>query len=87
MEIITVHERVCRLHTDLSEDDVITAWSHIVRSFTRTWSDLRECVAVGVDARGRLVEMISLRLADGSQLIYHAMTPPTKKVLKELGLM
>ena len=87
MEDLTIHERVCRLHPELTKSDVLTAWRHIVRSFTRTWTDQRECVAVGVDGKGRLVEMIALRSCDGSLLIYHAMTPPTKKVLIEMRLM
>ena len=87
MEKAIVHERVCRLHPELTDDDVLTAWAHIIRSFTRTWTDQRECVAVGVDGKGRLVEMIALRSLDGSWLIYHALTPPAKKVLKEMGLM
>jgi len=86
MENIKVHERVCRLHPELNNDDVHMAWKHIIRSFTRTWTDQRECVAVGVDGKGRLVEMIAIRSQDGSLLVYHAMTPPTKKVLKEMGL-
>lgn len=87
MENTSVHKRVCRLHPDLTEKDVLTAWSHIVRSFTRTWTDQRECVAVGVDGKGRLIEMVAIRSQNGSLLIFHAMTPPTKKVLKEMGLM
>jgi len=75
------------LHPDLSEHDVVTAWNHILSSFTRTWTDLRECVAVGVDSKGRLVEMIAVRSIDSTFMIYHAKTPPTKKVLKETGLV
>ena len=87
MERVTVHERVCKLHPEMTENDVLKAWAHIIRSFTRYWTDQRECVAVGVDGKGRLVEMIALRSRDGSWLIYHALTPPTKKVLIEMGLM
>jgi hypothetical protein len=79
METVTVHERVCRIHPELTSDDVLTAWKHIVCSFTRTWTDGRECVAVGVDSKGRLIEVVAVRIADGSFLIFHAMTPPTKK--------
>ena len=87
MQRVIVHERVSRLHPELTKGDVLTAWGHIVRSFTRTWTDQRECVAVGIDGKGGLIEMIAVRSQEGSLLIYHAKTPPVKKVLKELGLV
>ena len=82
-----VHERVVRLRPDLTEEDVLSAWKNILSSFTRTWTGQRECVAVGVDNNGRLIEMIALRTENGSMLIYHALTPPTKKVLKEMRMV
>ena len=38
----------------------------------------------GYDPRGRYIEMVGVLLADGVWLIYHAMTPPSKKTLKEI---
>jgi hypothetical protein len=43
-------------------------------------------VAVGFDGKGRLLEMVAVLGPDGIWLVYHAMTSPSKKTLKELGL-
>ena len=61
--------------------DVLTAFRSVMRDARRgngTW------VAIGLDGRGRDVEMVYKQVGD-SVLIYHAMTPPTKKTLKEIG--
>ena len=61
--------------------DVLTAFRSVMRDARRgngTW------VAIGLDGRGRDVEMVYKQLND-SVLIYHVMTPPTKKTLKEIN--
>jgi hypothetical protein len=51
----------------------------------RSEPNSKQAAAVGFDSKGRLLEMVAV--FDGKDyLIYHAMTPPTKKVLAELGL-
>lgn len=69
----------------LSEEDVLHAWRH-------AFAELRDSregsvhLAVGPDQGGRLVEVIAERRADGSWYLFHAMTPPTRRVLRFLGL-
>jgi hypothetical protein len=41
-------------------------------------------ITVGVDGRGRLLEMVSVMNREGRWLIYHAMTPPSRKTMNEL---
>lgn len=41
-------------------------------------------MGTGYDPHGRYIEMVGVPLADGVWLIYHAMTPPSKKTLKEI---
>ena len=44
-----------------------------------------ECeMRTGYDPQGRYIEMVGVLLADGAWLIYHAMTPPSKKTLREI---
>lgn len=72
-----VHER----YPELTSEDVLTAFRSVMKDARRadgTW------VAIGLDGHGRDVEMVYKQLND-SVLIYHAMTPPTKKTLKEIN--
>lgn len=72
-----VHER----HPELTSEDVLTAFRSVMKDARRadgTW------VAIGLDGHGRDVEMVYKQLND-SVLIYHVMTPPTKKTLKEIN--
>ena len=85
MEAVTVHPRVSRVHPEISEEDVLDAWENCICAVPRLDRAPSEYIALGVDAKGRLIEMISVRSQDGDWLVYHAMTPPTKKALAELG--
>lgn len=69
----------------LTEDQILQAWHNASDHYERV-SDDGACdyVAVGFANDGVPVEMIGARVAVGI-LIYHANTPPTKKVLREIG--
>lgn len=82
MNQVVVHPRVMDRHPDLSEDDVIAAWENYVRLTRRSSGHV---IAVGFDLCGRAVEMAA-KESNGDYLIYHALTPPTVKALKELGM-
>ena len=72
-----VHER----HPELSVEDVLAAFRSVMVDARRdngTW------VCIGLDGRGRDVEMVYEQRAD-RVLVYHAMTPPTKKTRSEIG--
>lgn len=83
---LVVHERISERHPELSERDVRRAWANAFLIQERSGGGLPcpTLVALGTDARGRLVEMVAVTLEDGTTMIYHAMTPPTKRVLREL---
>ena len=77
---IQVLGRVTERHPELSEADVVTAFRCIMIDSERpngAW------MAVGLDARGRNVELL-YRIVGGDVLIYHAFTPPTKKFRHEI---
>ena len=84
--MLIVHERVCKRHPNLSEQDVLDAWNNALRSLQRVDKDPNEYVALGFDRSGRAIEMVAKRSERGNWLIFHAMTPPSAKTLKELGL-
>ena len=86
MGSVVIHPRVMERHPELTEEDVREAWLGYVR-MTRREGDDDYFVAVGFDSRGRAIEMVAVEMLDGGWYIYHAFTPPTKRVLRELGLM
>lgn len=84
MEKARMHGRVVARHPNLSEADVLSAWSNAIAIVRRETAEADFYVAVGFDANSRPIEMVAVKEDDGSMLIFHAMTPPTKKTLREL---
>ena len=84
---IIVHERVTRLHPKISEGDVVNAWENTIRYVQRRKQSTDAFVAVGPDIQGRIIEMVGSYLSNGDWLIYHAMRPPSRNTLKELGIL
>jgi hypothetical protein len=85
--ILTIHPRVFERHPELKEDDLRHAWDNSIVSFPRISKNPNEYIAIGCDLNGRLVEMITIRSIEGDWLMYHALTPPTKKFLDEMGMI
>jgi hypothetical protein len=83
---IQVHGRISQRHPEISERDVRTAWRNFVRRSKRVGASEEYFVAIGFDKSGRALEMVGLLKADGTWLVYHALTPPTKAVMAELGM-
>lgn len=69
----------------LESEDIKCAWRQYFRQRRRAEGDGTQIVSVGLDCRGRLIQMIGVVTQDGI-MIYHALTPPTENVLAELGL-
>ena len=69
----------------VSESDISFAWDNFVRKQHRSAPNEGEIVVVGFDTCGRLVELVAVETARKTA-IYHAMRPPTIKILSELGL-
>ena len=58
----------------VTSDEILQAWNSIVAMRLRTAPCEETIVAIGLSAQGEAI-------------VYHAMKPPTEKVLKELGLV
>lgn len=86
MPSVVVHPRVEERHPELSRDDVLSAWENMLSYLPRLESDPTRYVAVGSDSRGRLIEMVAQKGCNGTWIIFHAMTPPSRKTLVELKL-
>ncbi len=70
----------------LSPDDIEFAWVNYCARRYRGAPDEGEIVAVGYDRAGRMIEIVAAMRPFGT-VIFHAMRPPTGKVLKELELL
>ena len=84
MSQIGVHPRISQRHPEVSEADVMAAMRSMIRYKQR---DSGEWVAVGMDSSNRLVELVYIYDVDEDYFfVYHGMTPPSGKTLRELGL-
>lgn len=84
---VIAHSRIAKRHPDISEEDVRNAWSAALVIRSRAPRRPEEYASMGFDRKGRPLEMVGVRLEGGEWLVFHAKTPPTKKMLKELGLI
>lgn len=76
-----VHPRIHGRHPEISDADIVTAWENFAVAATRDIAE-RE-VRTGFDSRGREIEMVGVRVK-GEWLVFHGMTPPSKKTRREI---
>ena len=86
MDSVFVDDRIPLRHPEIEKQDAIDAWGNCVRSCPRLEKNPDEYLAIGVDKKGRFLEMVVIRNSSGDWLIYHAVTPPTENALRELGM-
>lgn len=80
--MVQIHRRVHERHPELDAGDVEAAWENYRFAAVRVPGEQE--MRTGYDPHGRYIEMVGVLLVDGVWLIYHAMTPPSKKTLKEI---
>ena len=84
MSSIGVHPRIARRHPEVSADDVVAALRGMIRYKQRSSG---EWLAVGLDSKDRLVELVyQYDVEEDFFFVFHGMTPPSGKTLRELGL-
>lgn len=88
MNVAYAHDRVETQHPEqnITKDDAVTAWYNAIRSKPRLDKNPDEYLAIGIDGKGRLMELVAIRDEDGDFLIYHAFIPPQDNAKKELGI-
>ncbi len=69
----------------VAPQDIEHAWANFVRKQYRGSPNEGEIVVIGIDTNGNLLQLVAAERLRGI-VIFHAMRPPTQKVLKELGL-
>ena len=82
---ISALERIHERHSDVAKEDAIHAWRFCIKSMPRLDKEPEEWVGIGMDASGRLLEVVAIRNKTGAWLIKHAQTPPQEKIKRELG--
>lgn len=80
--MVRIHQRVHERHPELDDGDVEAAWESYCFAAVRIPGECE--MRTGYDPQGRYIEMVGVLLADGAWLVYHAMTPPNKKTLREI---
>ena len=84
MEKVKVHPHA--LIHGLSEQDVIDAWESGGPRMPRRTPSEEEVVGIGWTRDGRAVQFVAVVIPVGA-LIIHALTPPTRSVMRELGVV
>lgn len=84
--MVVVLKRVTERHPDITEDEVLSAWDGRIKTQFRVDGDKPYLVSVGVAFSGKAIEMIAFE-DDEDIVIFHAKTPPTKKLLREMNLI
>ena len=84
MSTIGVHPRITQRHPEVAPEDVIAAMRGMIKYMQRPTG---EWLAVGIDSKSRLVELVYQYDEDEDFFfVFHGMTPPSSKTLRELGL-
>ena len=84
---VIVDERIHRRHPEILDTDVLSAWKNAISVVLRATNEKDFLVMVGADSKGRLLELVATEENDGSLRVFHAMTPPSTKTLKEVGIL
>lgn len=77
---VFVLDSISERHPHISKQDVLAAFRARMVSVRRQDGSY---IAVGLDMKGRNIEMVYVRKND-DVLVFHAFTPPTKKFLREI---
>lgn len=85
MDLIAIHPNSYK--HGLDDDAIEHTWRNAFEWLRRERDDGKtEYVLLGVDQQGRLVELVARSIGDDGYIVFHANTPPSSRVLTELGL-
>lgn len=84
MEDVFIHPHA--LKHGVAEAEILRAWTNFVKSQYRATPHEDQCVRIGYGSKlPTAIQMIGIRKPFGVSIV-HAVTPPQKSVLKELGI-
>ena len=82
---VRVLEKVVERYPNLTYEEVESSWDARLKTQIRMHDEMPYIVSIGVSSRGQLVEIIAFD-DGGDTVIFHAMTPPPRNLLAELGM-
>lgn len=85
LDRVVVLDRVSERHPDITKEDAVIAWSNCLMSTPAFDIDPDRYLAIGIDGKGRLIELVVIRKQEGLWLVVHAQTPPQDDIRKKLG--
>lgn len=86
MDLIAIHPNSYK--HGLDDNAIEHAWRNAFEWLRRDGDDGKtEYVLLGVDHQGRLVELAARSVGNDGYIVFHANTPPSRRMLEELGLM
>lgn len=83
---VIIHKRVNERQPELTDDDVRSAWEMQYRCVLREGDAGLRHVAVGLDPKGRELEVVAVELEGGNWFVYHAMTLTGARTRDEFGM-
>lgn len=86
MERVIVLDRVPERHPDVSKEDASEAWNHCIACTPAFDVDPDRYIAIGIDGKGRQIELVVVRKDGGLWLVIHAQYPPQHDIKKRLGI-
>lgn len=86
MERVIVLDRVPERHPDVSKEDAAEAWNHCIACTPAFDVDPDRYIAIGIDGKGRQIELVVVRKDGGLWLVIHAQYPPQHDIKRRLGL-
>lgn len=85
MDRVIVLDRVPERHPDVSKEDAAEAWAHCIACAPAIEVDPDRYIAIGIDGKGRQIELVAVRKDGGLWLIIHAQYPPNHDIRSRLG--
>lgn len=80
-----IHPRIHRTHPDIDQQDILEVWRNALVSapVINSQGSRKVWLTLGFDGQGRLMELASVNDDARLWMVFHAMTPPSRKTLRE----
>ena len=85
LERVIALDRIPERHPNVSKEDAIAAWNHCIACTPAFEVDPERYIAIGIDGKGRQLELAVVRKEGGLWLIIHAQCPPQHDIKEKLG--
>ena len=84
-ERVIVLDRVPQRHPEVSKEDAAAAWNHCLACAPALGCGPDRHIAIGIDDKGRQLELLVIRKGAGLWLVAHAQCPPQRGIRAGFG--